>query len=281
LPSGVRRGAAPKPTPSPISSPSPTPTPASPRNQRLDAFAGPVLLTTTSAITPTGTLRVSGENLGTQPGLLQLEGDFPGTGNAPGGVATLQVESWTDQQVQASLPSGLRGAPDQTAHVLLMTADGRPSNTLDIQFVATRETIPLDGRMLQVTCSSSTSDADLCFGNQAGLGGSHMSVCCFNGVGGTDEYAIALANGWGFARLELTENRADEESLIAFDSVLAQVPPCVTVDGPGTFLLEGPPAFGASTIDLKVDWYVSANCSPVNYSGVMYITGPAGVPYVL
>ncbi len=142
---------APSPTPSPAANgglPNPgitaiTPSPSSaPPGVGNTVLNVPLLQTTTSSVSPGGTVTVSGSNLGTAKGMLQLEGNFPGAGNAPGGVATLQVSSWTDTRVVATLPAGLRGVPDQTAQVLLITADTRFSNTLDITFTAARETIP-------------------------------------------------------------------------------------------------------------------------------------------
>jgi hypothetical protein len=40
----------------------------------------------------------------------------------------------------------------------------------------------------------------------------------------------------------------------------------VSTDGPGTATMKGMPAAGSAVIDLKVDWLVNANCSPVYYT---------------
>jgi hypothetical protein len=291
-------------------------------NAGIVAFTNPVLGSATGSVTSGGTVTVLGFNFGASPGMLQLEGEFPGRNKAPGGVENLQIQSWTDTQVVAGVPFGLRGAPDQTAQVLLISASGAMSNTLDTKFVATRETVPLLGRDLYGRCGTGTN-LDVCGtrvdsvsgAQSATLAGIHFSTCCIAGVSGSDEYEISLKNGWQFARLDLAPDTESDNQLICLGQhpsdtsvcdgtqagvngggldpvhLLNLIVPgetllmgvfedmCVTTEARGLFQPEAQPVAGSSSVDLKIDWHVNANCSPVAYSGTIWITGPAGVPY--
>jgi hypothetical protein len=89
--------------------------------------------TTGFVVTPGAYLTVAGVDLGDTMGQVNLIGNFPG------GAAALRVVEWKAGSVYALLPGGLRGAPDQTVTLQLVTAAQKTYRKDGGNFVATRE----------------------------------------------------------------------------------------------------------------------------------------------
>jgi len=90
------------------------------------------------AFTPGGSYRIVGCFFGRSPGIVTLQG---GSG---GGSFTLNVATWTDTEILATLPATITGVPDQASALIVVT----PSAGSAVQqgghsFVAARETMLL------------------------------------------------------------------------------------------------------------------------------------------
>lgn len=229
-----------------------------------------MLVSSSKPIAPGGRVIIQGEHLGASAGVMRLQGEFPGTS------VDLNVVEWTDTQVRGVLPS-VRGAPDHRAEVVVVTGAGLESNPLDIQFVASRETILLPRYALSVECAGGT-DEDNCSGprvadsttpEKISFSGGHLardlSLCCLLGTVGTDRYSARLANGWTFSKLDVTQLRypffqcySGRHQSLLFDAEGFEV--------------------GSSDLDLSIRWWTTGACSYAGYVGMISITGPAGVP---
>lgn len=283
-------------TPTPAGMPSPTPAPAQPAatatpKSAIGIAAGtallpplgqlppiaitdleiPELLTTTFVVAPGGNVTVTGSHLGSATGRLQL------TFDAPPASVDLNVSSWSDSGAVGGLPLDFAGRMDGPAHVVAYTAKGIETGTLDIQFVATRQTVVMDGQFLQITCPNATQfDSCQPLGKTVTIEGVHQSDCCINGVVSIDDYGANLKNSWTVSSVDFKLNPTEE---LAYQGICLSGPNVSLFDALGDATLSSRPWTGSTSINLRVTWSVNANCSPVVYDVKIFITGPAGVPY--
>ena len=243
----------------------PTPTPATPHysfpsgiNQAIpDPFVAPQLtnLELQPVVAPGGLVKVDGTNFGAERGngglclewtIVLVQNDFTKQQRL-----CLDVVDWSDTRVIAQVPRDVVGVPDQNAPVVLRTDGGAYSNTLPLQFVATRETryIGSEPANVQISCSDGSS-RDSCDAN----GGRHSDdFFISDGSNGTDFFTYHLANGWQFQSM----------SFFLMD---------------GSAVESGTPQPGATNFTLRVDWSFGGFTTAANYNLNIVVTGPAGVP---
>lgn len=82
-----------------------------------------------------GKASVSGQCFGDRPGRVEVIGQFPG------GKLTLAFTAWDPNTVELEIPATIRGAPDHTVSITVVTVDGKASPAMQAQFVAARERV--------------------------------------------------------------------------------------------------------------------------------------------
>jgi hypothetical protein len=91
-------------------------------------------------VTPGGNVVIFGKGFGQVRGEVSVKGLV----GFPGGVAGLQVSSWTNFEVDATMPAGIRGVADLEGIVLeVILPGGKPLSLGNGRFVAAREEIVL------------------------------------------------------------------------------------------------------------------------------------------
>jgi hypothetical protein len=106
-------------------------------------------------LTPGGNLTLTGNGFGVAPTVAPAKAYLPGrflppgrvralSAGFPNGALTLVVNSWSPQEITASVPAGLRGIADLNAVVLeVATPDGHVYHSNAGSFYAAREEIPV------------------------------------------------------------------------------------------------------------------------------------------
>jgi hypothetical protein len=100
----------------------------------FDCSHGPTSVGLHSAIRAGEQIAVTGACFGSQPGAIELIGQFPG------GSLRLTFLSWKDSEIIAAAPP-VKGVPDQVAAFTIVRADGKRSTTRQVNFVAARERV--------------------------------------------------------------------------------------------------------------------------------------------
>ena len=207
-----------------------------------------------SVIRPGGAVIVQGERFGAAPGQLRLK-------LSSGQVTNLGSLTWADNSASGTIDPGLSGVFDQPATVQIVNSFEMDSNEMPVSFTAAREV-----RMLPITdiqCyAEPKTDYDKCddFGPEFNVSFNGFHQCrdvadyvtgCWDS--GVDAYWSTLANGW---KLHSAENYQGK-----------------SYSGPAKVVEEGP-----GPIKITVWWDTRDNMS-VNYTGRIYIEGPAGTSW--
>lgn len=171
---------------------------------------------------------------------------------------------WHSRAIVGQLDRSISGVRDDFASVIVEHAGGaRSISSFVVRFRATREVRFVPGGEVHPDLCSQEADDNRCYSSSAYPGlpsfaGSHDSyaVAAAGGERGTDQFSIALANGWRFHELE-------------WSSGLDEDRPSWTIRGRETdhpsfdVVWRNPPGFG-------VHFY---------YGFGLYIVGPVGVPH--
>lgn len=143
---------------------------------------------------------VTGRAFGERPGQLLLQ-----IGAVEHRLGSLE---WHSRAIVGQLDRSISGVPDGGAFLIVVNADGRRSNSLLVNFMATREPRLVPGGEVRAAFCSQEADENDCWSSlfpyAPSFAGQHYSYVMFDAAGesGTDEYSILLANGWRFHDLE-------------------------------------------------------------------------------
>jgi hypothetical protein len=243
--------------------PSPTPQPA--LNESIHRLPGGIFVAPSNpptitglelqpVVSPGGEIKIDGLNFGTERGTVCLrwssvlvQNDF-----TAGDQFCLTVVDWQDTRIIALVPSDVEGVADQTAQLSVYPASGGGSNSVDMQFVATRAVTEVYGPNIKATidCSNNTQRDECDFGFAKHEDG---SLFISFGNSGTDHYHVQLANGWVF-------------NAYRFNRIV------------GDAAFQGEPQIVDGTADIAVHWSVSGFDTDARYSFTLYAYGPKGVP---
>jgi hypothetical protein len=190
-------------------------------------------------------------------------GERPGRVILQIGAATyfLTDLDWHSGSIAGRVPGSISGVADGPASLIVERADGMRSNSWSVNFVARREVRLIPGGEFRVDSCSDEGDSNWCsIGYPGGpsFGGYHSSIFVIAAAGesGTDQFSIALANGWRFHELEWSHG-LDEDR------------PSWTIRGRET----DHPSF-------HVGWSNPPGIDVRFYYGFrLYIVGPVGVPH--
>jgi len=237
-------------------------------NQRLGTLAfctQPIAFLAPQTITPGQVAEIDGCHFGATPGSVSLSGPFPG------GSLTLDIQSWSDSAILVKMPS-IIGVPDGAA-TLHIEPPGMPAASVDTAFLATRAFNILYPAQY-ADCDRKTQD-DFCgyYANDPGhyaFDGSHWSRGLFFGAGGSDRYYAELKNGWVIATYPgaVFINWNGYTSCGYWWSNDAGHVSSTTGFSPGSSIMDG-----------RINWWVDANCSGIDYDALIVIQGPMGVPF--
>jgi len=188
---------------------------------------------------------------GNQQGSLRIEGQFQG------GSLTNQISLWNDHLVIVAIPANVTGAPDQTALVSVVRADGTASNKLSVPFVANRELKRLKSNEVTVVCSfgADINDCDPVSGRT--YDGGHGNTVDLSPDNGSDKVKIFLKNNWVLHSQEFVQGSwgfGGHGSKGAF------------------------PAGQSGNLDITYGFSVDPFSYVRSYS-LIYAEGPAGVPH--
>lgn len=111
-----------------------------------------------------------GQCFGDRPGRVELIGQFPG------GKLTLPFKAWDQNSVELEVPASVRGAPDHTVAVTLVTADGKTSAAMQAQFVAARERVDVPDHAWQPGAGFELASTNVGSNNPAAAGQIDRSV---------------------------------------------------------------------------------------------------------
>ena len=252
-------------------------------------------------VTPFGTLYLKGHNFGASQATVTLQVQTPGPGNfwLPKGTLTLpgttagtkriqlKVMSWRADRISVFIPP-MKGVPDHSAVVQVLTAARKRSNGRAVPFYALRGGKPSTLKFGEaVTSYYCDTDADAygCMnggpfveiGENCFFGGSSSSVrkdktisgwhgnC--DGIipdSGTDRYTIKLKKGWVIYAMRSGIARNSKSSYA----------------GVGNSEILTKKYKGHSSITLKAPWKAGAGFGKaVSYWVDIDVTGPMGVPY--
>jgi hypothetical protein len=242
--------------------PSPSPTSSGPKYRLPGGVLSPIPLvmpTITSlelqpVVAPGGEIKIDGQNFGTDPGNVCLQWSTVLVQNdfTRGNTLCLTVADWQDTRIIALVPSDVEGVPDQMTRLYVDRASGGESNVVNMQFIATRQEVLVDGSQLKSTidCSNNTQRDECDFGF-----GRHDDDDFFFSFGnsGTDRYHMQLANGWTFDRFNFNVVEGDVS-------------------------VQGQPQLYGSAVDVAVHWSVSGFDASARYGFGLYAVGPKGVP---
>ena len=187
---------------------------------------------------------------GSQQGTLRIEGQFQG-----GSLSNL-ISLWNDHLVIVSIPANVTGAPDQTALVSVVRADGTASNKLSVPFVANRELKRLKSNEVTVVCSygADINDCDPSAGRT--FDGVHANTLDLTSDHGTDKVKFSLKNGWVLHSQEFVTGNW----------------------GFGGHGSKGQFPVGQAAGDITYPFTVDP-ASYIRFYSLVYIEGPVGVPY--
>jgi hypothetical protein len=225
-------------------------------------------------ITPGGAMLIGGTGFGDGAGEARLVGSFPG------GSLKLDVSDWKDGFIGAKV-ADVSGVLDQDVKLQVTTKTGAKSNQWPLGFKAKRDTIALPPGSIDTFACAPTSDRDICNGKMVndkadfgelpfvslpggGTGSSntfygehHHLAWPHGGHWGTDNFSATLKNGWTFDSMTFAKGGV--------------------VSYPKGFTA------GVDSAAVSIDWGKFDGGLYEYHSGVYYIVlwieGPAGVPY--
>jgi hypothetical protein len=190
-------------------------------------------------------------------------GERPGRVILQIGAATyfLTDLDWHSGSIAGRVPGSISGVADGPASLIVERADGMRSNSWSVNFVARREVRLIPGGEFRVDSCSDEGDSNWCsIGYPGGpsFGGYHSSIFVIAAAGesGTDQFSIALANGWRFHELEYSHGNRD-------------TPPTWNIR-----------AGGPTSPHIQVHWRNPGGWDvSIMYGFRLYIVGPVGVPH--
>jgi len=211
------------------------------------------LIASATPVRPGYMIGVFGQDFGDRPGRLFLD-----TGTV---TLSLGELDWHSRGIAGRVPRVV-GIRDGTAFLIVERADGSRSPRWSVRFVATREVRVVPGGEVRVDSCSDEAGSNSCgspaYPHAPSFSGHHGSlfVVAASGERGTDQFSIALANGWRFHGLEYSVGNRD-----------------------------APPVWNLRTSDptnphIQVHWRNPGGFDVrVIYGFDLYIVGPAGVPH--
>ncbi|HMD55750.1 MAG TPA: hypothetical protein VKJ65_14485, partial [Phycisphaerae bacterium] len=122
---------------------------------------------------------------------------------------------WSDNLIQVTVPDGISGVIDQPAQIQLTTSTNQISDSIDVPFIATRDSQRFDSdtyrNLVSVDpeCPRATTD-DSCGGAPVGdsrwpggrtIVAEHYKSCC-RSAKGIDTFYFKLSNGWTLPMLD-------------------------------------------------------------------------------
>ncbi len=220
---------------------------------------------------PGGSVIVLGKNFGSQPGKLQIVGQF--------GTKDLGDLEWgSDGKFVGGKVPEICGFHDHPAKLVVITKAGAKSNELPVTFLAKKEWKWLTPGDVQVLHCSSDGNENSCnnvdpggdwyvggqpFSSGAGFDetifGYHYNCWgCIGDDSGSDSYQVSVKNGWTLSNLLLEEHDPGSEG---------------DVNGPS-------PGFpsGATSWAPKWSWNASSD-DYIWYAAAIEIEGDCGVPF--
>ena len=204
---------------------------------------------TAPLITPEGGYIISGSGFGPNPGAVKI--------TLPSGKTTNLVRgAWRDDIIGVKVPP-ITGEMDGPASIWVETADGITSNKVSLNFIATRDFVDLPAEFVKADCENRVACFNDCmFCNT--FSSSH--TCWLRGDNGIDKFwaTTPLKNGWLFY----------DYRYIVYSSSDPGTKATVTS-------FEGS---SSTTMKITVNWSAPLQ-TKVIYSGIVFITGPKGVPY--
>jgi hypothetical protein len=228
-----------------VSGPIVAPLPGTPQ---ITGFFGP------TPVRPGYWMGVSGRSFGDRPGRLLLQ-----LGPSTYSLA-VSAANWRPNAIAGRLGGEISGVRDGSAALVVERADGARSSGWHVAFVATREVRVVPGGEMRIDSCSDAADFNTCdaavYSGAPSLEGFHGSYVT-TGEGGTDQYFIALANGWRLHDLEL-----------AFGEIDLPTP---------TWNLRGG---GPTSPHIQIHWENPRGVNVNHHYGFrVYVEGPIGVPY--
>lgn len=192
----------------------------------------------------------------------------------PWGYERLDDLAWNadGSGVAFKVPDNISGHQDQTALLVVSTAEGLYSNWIEVPFVAARTLRTLDQNEVDLEACSTSSDVDCCndfydadviqwfcpTDPDASYTGFHMTQWGMPRADlGIDRYKISLVNGWVIEDIDLDVDQEEGESWARRIS-------------------EDPR--GSANWTEEIAWLTSPN-DEVMYRATITIIGPRGVPH--
>jgi hypothetical protein len=193
------------------------------------------------------------------------------------GPRSLDLATYFDTTVSATIPFNISGVLDQTARLQIKRGDGVLSNVVEVSFVAARDSMVVPSWAVRANCSFGATWNKCNDNGELGycvlelpptgivnltINGFHNEDCLATGNSGSDSYAIPLNpnNGW---RLESVD---PPETYVEGGSV--GLPTVIEVhDQNGTEV----------EIAFVVQWQLDFNGGPLYYDFNVHISGPRGV----
>ena len=209
---------------------------------------------------------------------------------SPGTGAALQVLSWSDTDVTASVPA-LTGVRDQTGRLQVVLGAGRTlvsSNEVPVSFRATRELrwlynylidhptlVQQQLGVIQYYCSQAASGntCDSFHGVDQTFAGNHCSPTS-DVIKGMDWYTITLGNGWVFQKYtDVDMTWWLKNPPYVSPNICAGLNWVHASAGDASLFTPGAPS-GV----VRVAWALGAR-QATTYAGLVQVKGPVGVPF--
>ncbi len=111
----------------------------------------PVLNEVDGTLYAGGKVKLWGKCFGERTGRVEVIGQFPG------GKLTVAFTSWAQTLIEIDVPASVRGAPDGTVAVTVVTADGKATPAAQGRYVAARERVEVPDRMWSPASSFETA----------------------------------------------------------------------------------------------------------------------------
>lgn len=204
-----------------------------------------------SVIKPNGAVILQGQNFGSFPGQLLLNGP-----EFPGGSLSLSSLQWGDSFASGVIPN-VFGVRDQKATLQIVTSTGRKSNVVAVEFTAAREVRMLTGDVFH----GKPSEGGLLFVGNATTEYTLkvLSSPDSNAFGnsGTDAFECLLKNGWVYFGFAWTDDTSGING-----SPFGPLPEPVN----------------RSDISLFISWFYNSFGS-AQYGIRVFAIGPIGVPF--
>jgi hypothetical protein len=197
---------------------------------------------------------VTGRSFGDRPGRLFLR---------IGGMeysVRVSASDWHSGAIVGQLDRSISGVPDGPALLIVERADSERSFGSSVSFVATREVRLVPGGEVHVDSCSDEGGSNWCnsvaYSGAPSLAAYHGSIHTF-GESGTDQFSIALANGWRFHDLEFSHGEAGMPE--------------------PTWALRGG---GPTSPHIQFNWRNPSGWGVSHHYGYrLFVVGPVGVPH--